>query len=356
MQFSRLDVLVLHTVEVHQQQKVLPCNMCSRKFTQQRIVEYHFKRAHDKPNRAVRAPDGTIKPGAFTKGPFKCKQCERGFFSRIRLNAHRMSVHGEPGHRFQCDECPLSYTRGEELTRHSMVVHRQTRSYKCDKCSHAFTQQSMLDFHMQYHRQPRAPYRKRNFVCLTCSNRFHTEPELTEHTCPGPRAKSVPQRVVCDICGRTLSTTTALRRHKLQHGDARPAVCDVCGAGFIDNVSLVIHKETHRPDMPHVCHICGKGFKARSYLTRHVKFHSDNRPHVCECCGKAFKTSYTLQHHLRIHTGEKPFVCKVCSRPFRQSHQLKTHMKIHAPGRYTQPKAQGTWALDITLESMGSSM
>lgn len=349
--FNRLDSLVTHSLDAHRQPRQFPCTHCSRMFTQQRIIQYHVARAHSKQRRANGEDDVLDgEEGELGAGPsgdwegYKCDDCGRTFRNRVRLAEHRHSVHEEPGHRFQCELCPSSYTRVDELTKHTIAVHNQEKTHHCDKCNKAsFTQKSLLEYHQKLHDIPHKPRKIRQFKCKVCKRRFSTEPELTEHECTGPPEPASTRRPICDICGRACCNTGALRRHQLHHSTERPAVCDVCGARFVDKYALTQHKITHSTERPHVCHICGKGFRVKGTFMRHVKFHSNERPHVCEQCGKAFKTSLTLMGHMRIHTGEKPFVCQVCSRPFRLPHQLKTHMKVHEPGRTKKAKGQEEW-------------
>ncbi|XP_043228387.1 zinc finger protein 184-like [Amphibalanus amphitrite] len=337
--YARLDDLTRHTRSVHNQKRQFRCPGCMRRFTQKRIVEYHM-RTHESSRRRGR----TVKKGNRLKkengeledikdspgpGPVKytCEECGAGFDTRRRFIRHQQMRHDAEAPRYECEVCSATYTRIDELTRHSIQIHHQKKTVPCPRCTRLFTQQRIVDYHVRghdtkrvYNRVPR-PYR-----CETCQRSFSTEALLVRHNC---RDKTSTQRCVCDICGRGVSCPQALRRHRLQHLEERPAKCDTCGAAFIDDVALSKHVLTHSDEKPFLCDHCGKGFRFKDYLVRHTRFHTGERPYPCSACDKRFATSDTLHRHFLIHTGEKPYVCELCGRPFRQAQQLKTHMKIH---------------------------
>ncbi|KAF0297560.1 Zinc finger protein 708 [Amphibalanus amphitrite] len=337
--YARLDDLTRHTRSVHNQKRQFRCPGCMRRFTQKRIVEYHM-RTHESSRRRGR----TVKKGNRLKkengeledikdspgpGPVKytCEECGAGFDTRRRFIRHQQMRHDAEAPRYECEVCSATYTRIDELTRHSIQIHHQKKTVPCPRCTRLFTQQRIVDYHVRghdtkrvYNRVPR-PYR-----CETCQRSFSTQALLVRHNC---RDKTSTQRCVCDICGRGVSCPQALRRHRLQHLEERPAKCDTCGAAFIDDVALSKHVLTHSDEKPFLCDHCGKGFRFKDYLVRHTRFHTGERPYPCSACDKRFATSDTLHRHFLIHTGEKPYVCEMCGRPFRQAQQLKTHMKIH---------------------------
>ncbi|KAF0303414.1 Zinc finger protein 3 [Amphibalanus amphitrite] len=310
-----------------------------RRFTQKRIVEYHM-RTHESSRRRGR----TVKKGNRLKkengeledikdspgpGPVKytCEECGAGFDTRRRFIRHQQMRHDAEAPRYECEVCSATYTRIDELTRHSIQIHHQKKTVPCPRCTRLFTQQRIVDYHVRGHDTKRVYNRvPRPHRCDTCQRSFSTEALLMRHNC---RDKTSTQRCVCDICGRGVSCPQALRRHRLQHLEERPAKCDTCGAAFIDDVALSKHVLTHSDEKPFLCDHCGKGFRFKDYLVRHTRFHTGERPYPCSACDKRFATSDTLHRHFLIHTGEKPYVCEMCGRPFRQAQQLKTHMKIH---------------------------
>ncbi|KAH9512472.1 hypothetical protein Btru_038513 [Bulinus truncatus] len=76
---------------------------------------------------------------------------------------------------------------------------------------------------------------------------------------------------ICDICGKVLSTSTNLIRHKMYHSAERPYVCDVCNKGFKDACNLKKHTIIHKRIFP--CYLCKKSFLQKSLLALHLRRH-----------------------------------------------------------------------------------
>ena len=75
----------------------------------------------------------------------------------------------------------------------------------------------------------------------------------------------------CDICGKVLSSSTNLIRHKMYHSTERPYVCEVCNKGFKDVSNLKKHTQIHKRIYP--CFLCKKSFLRKSLLAIHLKRH-----------------------------------------------------------------------------------
>ena len=55
---------------------------------------------------------------------------------------------------------------------------------------------------------------------------------------------------------------------------------------------------------------CGKILSKSSSLNRHRQIHIGRKPFKCTECDKALDWQSSLTQHQRIHTGEKPYKCK----------------------------------------------
>eukprot|EP00835_Amoeboradix_gromovi_P004855 NODE_408_length_9221_cov_0.216400.p7 type:complete len:159 gc:universal NODE_408_length_9221_cov_0.216400:7662-7186(-) len=77
------------------------------------------------------------------------------------------------------------------------------------------------------------------------------------------------------------------------------------------------------------CELCHKSFTRRSDLKRHMKIHLDDRQYICKICKKAFIQNNALKVHMRTHTGEKPYSCDTCNKRFSDVSAASRHRKIH---------------------------
>ncbi|XP_034127759.1 zinc finger protein weckle isoform X2 [Drosophila guanche] len=137
------------------------------------------------------------------------------------------------------------------------------------------------------------------------------------------------KRFICDVCGKGLTTFTALVEHKLVHTDYCPCICHVCNAAFKNKARLRVHLQTHgAPSFE--CNVCGKKLQTRAILNKHKYVHTDERRFKCDICGLGSKNSTAMKIHLLSHTGLRPYVCKYCGKAFAsntncRAHKLKKH-------------------------------
>ena len=77
------------------------------------------------------------------------------------------------------------------------------------------------------------------------------------------------------------------------------------------------------------CDVCSKSFSSRTGLRRHKNVHSGILKFPCPHCTSVFGYGGNLKRHIRIHKGEKPFACQVCKREFSDDSHRKAHTKMH---------------------------
>ena len=177
-----------------------------------------------------------------------------------------------------------------------------------------------------------------SFVCETCGKTFSRASTLTSHM--RTHSENPP---FCETCGKVFSTASTLAAHIRTHSGEKPHVCETCGKAFSDRSNLTVHMRTHSGEKTHVCLACGKMFSTAGNLVVHMWTHSgERRPHVvCETCGKSFAHSSDLTRHLRTHSGEKPHVCETCGKAFSRSEHLTVHMRTHSGDKPHVCKACG---------------
>ncbi|XP_067426398.1 zinc finger protein 436-like isoform X1 [Thunnus thynnus] len=137
------------------------------------------------------------------------------------------------------------------------------------------------------------------------------------------------KRLVCDVCGKTFTSSGCLQMHSKIHAGIKDFKCQDCGKTFVRKEHLVVHVRTHSGVRPYHCDICGKGFSQSQNLRVHRRSHTGERPYCCSSCGKLFHTSGHLKTHMKRFSGEKPYTCDICDQFFCQREQLTQHKNAH---------------------------
>ena len=72
---------------------------------------------------------------------------------------------------------------------------------------------------------------------------------------------------------------------------------------------LLILPQPFYPDMVSKCDICNKTVKSSSELGRHVRIVHEKQRHECGICKKLFTRKYTLTNHEKLHTRSNDRQC-----------------------------------------------
>ncbi|CAG9859203.1 unnamed protein product [Phyllotreta striolata] len=134
-----IEKLVVITPEGH-----LKCNICDFEFVSSAGLEEHLSQ-HEQINSDLQSKSHKYKTFKYSKRKHDCKKCGKQFSSKSSLNRHILIVHEETK-RFRCEICDEKFTVKNSLKYH-MNIHTDTKPYKCNLCSRAFRQPAPLIRH-----------------------------------------------------------------------------------------------------------------------------------------------------------------------------------------------------------------
>lgn len=280
--------------------------------------------------------------------PFACDECGVQFARNRPLQIHKERYHSEDapykGERFSCDFCPRIFLRDRDKLFHQKIVHSLEKSY-----------------HNRDEGTPelkKAKIKKRkDYVCLTCSERFETEKACQRHINQQHSDESSDKMTSDSVIPALLVTP------KLEPERDTPE--------NLDDVKAATIPESDQPPPPPAlamnrpyklcrCTICASMFKNRDNWEDHLQNHPNVRPHHCEkclikrksrsnrkvtsvgfkCqhCPKVFTKANTLRGHARLHNSELRFPCDECGMMYDRYRLLQAHKdKYHSEDSYMNP-------------------
>lgn len=108
-------------------------------------------------------------------------------------------------------------------------------------------------------------------------------------------------------CGKVFKYEGAVKQHQVQQ---------LCTERNTIQIPYV-QAQVHGPKQPKVlCNICGKTLTDNNLLRSHIiSYHTaeEDKPIHCETCGKGFAKESLLKMHVdAVHLKLKPYPCKFC--------------------------------------------
>ena len=237
------------------------------------------------------------------------------------VNKHILNSHKDvKKDMIKCPYCPKEFYQEQSLFHHIKTLHgvdNEDAEYICGVCDKIFSKRRLLTKHMVFHRVfIRCPNCKlemrKNFMeshiknectknvntCELCGMTFTSKTMLYRHTIDTHQSS-----LVCNTCGRVLSSRKSLRAHELTHATNRKYPCQLCPSQYTSGYQLKLHiMKSHDKTARFVCDICGSTYRDKSSIVKHLQKHAKNYRFSCVICGKQFYAKYDLTRHLPTHS------------------------------------------------------
>ncbi|CAH1115411.1 unnamed protein product [Psylliodes chrysocephalus] len=279
-----------------------------------------------------------IRPTKETKEikVFFCKHCDFKTTYKTNFTRHRYYQHqeGKPIRVFVCQYCHFKTHNRNSFKRHTNVhqTSKENLPHGCTLCEFKCLDKSYIAKHMiRMHTE-----QDRTFFCNICGHAYFSLSTLTKHRFITHTAK---RKFDCDLCHYKATSNSKLNDHKeYVHFEKRrvykQVVCDMCGKKLSSIPNLNIHLlRIHKVDVEvktYICYTCGKKYFKRYSFTQHVLQHSKHEKMFCANCDySTFNKSNLTQHMVKHSKHIKMHKCNICSFETKRPHTLRHHIKTH---------------------------
>ena len=252
----------------------------------------------------------------------KCNGCSRVFAKKEAMASHWERVHAKT-RNFSCVQCPQKCHTNVELKSHVSSVHSTERSISCDQCPKTFLTQSI----QHQHSKNAHTSKKLMFPCNQCDKIYKPGKGLKDHMM---RIHNTELNFQCKYCNKMFKVGRVMKKHMndIHEQVFIPVPCKVCSKMLFSKAGEKVHAKSHIEPVRIKCEMCPKMFKP-SGLASHAKSHALDLI-ACDVCNKKVKSRSSLTSHKRIHTAQvKTHQCKMCEKKFTSSWLVQAHQLTH---------------------------
>lgn len=182
----------------------------------------------------------------------------------------------------------------------------------CDTCGHMTGDKQSMKAHLIKH------FKIEDVFVCSCGQKFISQKLLDGHV--KRHGKAEEQLFICEACGKQYDKYASIRKHRMSfHPDLFPCLVYKCPAcKFVTKCleTFERHQKTHLT-AKHVCEVCGKSFSSSTALRIHSNIHTGNKPYECQVCGKRFSSPNYLRKHHSVHDSpysKHSIQCRNCLR------------------------------------------
>lgn len=285
------------------------CHLCKKQFYVRKDLETHKENSPS------------------CNSSLECKFCDKKFWRQRSLTVHIHYHHKSQDVDYKCTVCSKSFKVREQLQYHLKIVHMAYEHLECRICHKLLLGPLKMKHHMKmvHIKDQELQY---TFSCQVCSKVFKNELTLKKHQ------EIHENPILCEICGKSYHCRTTLLSHiKNEHTKVGTFICAPCNKSFTSEVKYNYHLKkakahTNREAVPHFCEVCGKTLLSSNALKRHMIIHTGEKPYKCTICGAAFNQKSSLATHDRVHTSSfDKFRCNDCGMSFKWKQTFANHPK-----------------------------
>ena len=170
--------------------------------------------------------------------PYKCKQCEETFHTKLDLKNHRFAKH------MQCTTCGKNFEgpNAQKLLRvHINGVHLEKRNYICDTCGKPFQSRNDMTRHV---------------------DSVHLNKQIWKDIRKNyPNGKKPPVINVCKYCKETFSHHILMQKHIYDnHKEMIKYYCEKCPRSWVGRGNFFKHMNTMHESDSYECKFCMNSF------------------------------------------------------------------------------------------------
>ena len=369
--FETQRSLSVHVKSLHfQSEDYFKCSKCDKAFASKYLYNRHLTRIHKEAfefqchicEKVFISKANLVKhKEVFHETNTKCTVCGKQFADSARLKIHQKIVHTEirKEKQFKCKSCEREYFTKKGLVDHIREFHEDIRKYECNLCDRKFHRPRQLRIHIEQDHEglkkkcdfcnkffkgtfiakhvSRIHEKKKDHKCIKCNDSFYAKKELEVHM------KTTHQSInyiTCQECNKEIKETSLKNHIKSVHENLKNHKCDLCKKYFSAKNNLQKHVQGVHGSEAQLkkCDICGKEVK-ESNLKTHMKImHENSKRFPCDFCNKVLSNKSNLtQHVINVHKPKKLIKCEKCNLEVKEN-SLKRHVKENCKKNFSSSR------------------